>query len=935
MTTLYSPGTMVRARDRDWIVLPESTEDVVRVRPADGRPEESTELLVALEPVTEARFSPPDVSAPGDHHATALLRDALVAGQTTGAGPLRGFARLGFTPRAYQLVPLLVALRMDPVRLLLADDVGLGKTAEAALIVRELLDRGEIDRVAVLCPPVVAAQWVHEFKDKVGLEAALVLPHTIRRLERDCPRGVPLFEHYPITVVSTEFIKNKDRYQQFVEQAPGFIVVDEAHGFAMGGNKRNVQTQSHRRNNLLTELAKDSNRHLLLVTATPHSGDPVAFRSLVGLLNKELADIPDVLSGDANEKTRQLLAQHMVQRRRGDIRDHFTKLDGDPPFPKRTEEMLRYKLKGDHLNFLRDLQAVLRQARHDGEGWSYYGVLSLLRAAASSPAAVAEALRFQAVPPPPDPDAVPETEPDTGHDDLFDRADPPGDAPAIPTEAAPETLKQQLLALAERAQELAQGNTDPKFKVLKDTVSQLLSQGYQPIVFCRYLKTASYLELKLTEAFPGVGVKAVTGAEPPEDRMKEAEKLGNFEKRVLVATPCLAEGVNLQHLFSAVIIYDLSWNPNNHEQAFGRVDRFGQTKPEVRVAVVAGDGHPVDDHVLRVLYDKNNILRESLGVSHFVPDLSDMVGNFLDREIKGETQPEMFETELRLTWSDARDRENRVRTLFAQVSQETMKYLEVFASEIVQARAALGGTDLPERLFTAACTALGVQIAKGAVAGTLSVRPQGMPVPVREDLGLLGPGQTVVDSFTVAFDEGKHADHRLHRTHDMVQRLASHLAERALATPPSGAARRAGAIVTSSVETLTTLFQWRIRFEINTGTGHPLLAEEIATLGCRGFADNPEWLTPAEVDTLLKAEPRGNINPDLARKMLARQVLGSPQLTTRAAELATSRGNALQEAHRRVRQAAPRAGSRRSSKPEVSVRGTPELLALTLYFPVN
>jgi hypothetical protein len=276
-----------------------------------------------------------------------------------------------------------------------------------------------------------------------------------------------------------------------------------------------------------------------------------------------------------------------------------------------------------------------------------------------------------------------------------------------------------------------------------------------------------------------------------------------------------------------------------------------------------------------------------------------------------------------------------VRTLFAQVSQETMKYLEVFSSEIVQARNALGGTDLPQRLFTAACTALGVQIAPGAVAGTLTVRPQGMPVPVREDLGLLGPGQTVVDSFTVAFEEGKHADHRLHRTHDMVQRLASHLAERALATPPSGAARRAGAIVTSSVETLTTLFQWRIRFEINTGTGHPLLAEEIATLGCRGFVDNPEWLTAAEVDMLLKAEPRGNINPDLARKMLGRQVVGSPQLTTRADELATSRATALQEAHRRVRQAAPPAGSRRKSKPEVLVRGVPELLALTLYFPVN
>ena len=94
------------------------------------------------QPAAPARFAPPDISAPGDHHATALLRDALVAGQTTGAGPLRGFARLGFNPRAYQLVPLLVALRMHPVRLLLADDVGLGQTAEADALQQELSAAG-------------------------------------------------------------------------------------------------------------------------------------------------------------------------------------------------------------------------------------------------------------------------------------------------------------------------------------------------------------------------------------------------------------------------------------------------------------------------------------------------------------------------------------------------------------------------------------------------------------------------------------------------------------------------------------------------------------------------------------------------------------------------------------------------------------------------
>lgn len=934
MTQVYAPGSMVRARGRDWVVLPGTTARVVRVRPADGRPEEATGILAEIEPVLPASFGLPDISNPGDHHSTALLRDALLSAQSTSAGPLRCFARLGFNPRAYQLVPLLVALRMDPVRLLLADDVGLGKTAEAALIARELLDRGEIDRVAVLCPPVVAGQWRQELKDKVGIDAAVVLPHTARRLERECPPHVPLFQHHRFTVVSTEFIKSPDRIRQFVEQAPPFIIVDEAHGFALPSGAR--QAAAHRRHELLATLAHDPARHLVLVTATPHSGDTGAFRSLAGLLNPALGDLPDSLAGEENEASRLLLARHMVQRRRADISRHFTALDGDPPFPRREETVLAYKLGRAGHQFLRDLQAFLRDAA-GVEGWSYYRALSLLRAAASSPHAAAESLRFQAGGAP---DAPPEADPAAEErdilDEIFDRSENPADSPAVPAAPAPPGLAARLFELANKALALAQGDHDAKFTALARALRGLLAEGFHPIVFCRFLKTASYLEERLRAAFPGAQVAAVTGAEPPETRVRDAEALGRHSQRILVATPCLAEGVNLQHHFSAVVIYDMAWNPNSHEQAFGRVDRFGQPARVVRVAVVAGEGHPVDEHVARVLYDKDATLQGNLGVSHFLPDMSDIVPGFLARELDYADSQGDFATEedVARTWRDARERESRVRTLFSQVSRESMRNLEAFTAEVAQARAALGGSDLVPRLFKAACLSVGAQVTAPGT-GAWTVRPLGMPLPERDDLGMLGPRGEVVDSFTVAFSEGVPADFRLHRSHDIIQRLASRLVERALASPPSGPARRCGAIATRAVATLTAITQWRLRFELDSGSGDPLLAEEIATLAWRGLADKPDWLSDSETADLLAAEPAGNLNPDLVRKYLARQLESAGALAPRAALLARQRAQSLQAAHLRVRQAAPRPGARRAAAPRAQVRGEPELLAITLFFPAD
>src|SRR5712692_6418967 len=208
----YAVGSLVKARGREWVVLPESDEQMLVLRPLGGTEDEVTGIYIPLERVDPAHFDLPNPNQLGDYRSCRLLRDAVLLGFRSSAGPFRSFGRISVEPRPYQLVPLLVALRLDPVRLLIADDVGIGKTIEAALIAKELLAQGDVEGLAVLCPPHLAEQWQRELGEKFNLDAVLVLPNTVGRLEHGLPFGTSLFERYPYVVVSIDFIKS-DRYK--------------------------------------------------------------------------------------------------------------------------------------------------------------------------------------------------------------------------------------------------------------------------------------------------------------------------------------------------------------------------------------------------------------------------------------------------------------------------------------------------------------------------------------------------------------------------------------------------------------------------------------------------------------------------------------------------------------------------------------------------
>ena len=228
----FATGSLVNARNREWVVLPDSTDELLMIRPLGGTDEEVTGILTALEPVEQATFDLPTPDQLGDYRSARLLRDALRLGFRSSAGPFRSVAKIAVEPRPYQLVPLLMALKLDPVRLLIADDVGIGKTIESALVAKELIEQGDARRLCVLCPPHLAEQWQNELAEKFHIDAELVLPSTAARLERGLAHDQSIFDIYDHTVVSIDFIKSDRRRDDFIRACPELVIVDEAHACA-------------------------------------------------------------------------------------------------------------------------------------------------------------------------------------------------------------------------------------------------------------------------------------------------------------------------------------------------------------------------------------------------------------------------------------------------------------------------------------------------------------------------------------------------------------------------------------------------------------------------------------------------------------------------------------------------------------------------------
>jgi superfamily II DNA or RNA helicase len=935
--TAFAVGSLVQARGREWVVLPESEPDLLLLRPLGATDAEIAGILPELETVRPAMFDPPDPSRPGDARSARLLRDALRLGFRSSAGPFRSFGQIAVEPRPYQFVPLLMALKLDPVRLLVADDVGIGKTIESALIARELLDQGSVERLAVLCPPHLAEQWQSELRTKFHIDAELVLASTARRLERGLGVGQSLFEVHDHVIVSTDFIKAERRRDDFVRTCPELVIVDEAHTFAFGGDRGRQL-----RHELLTKLAADPERHVILVTATPHSGKEDAFRSLLTVLDRDFERLPSDLSGARHEADRRLLARHLVQRRRADVR-HF--VDTDTPFPRREQADQTYALTPEYRGLFDRAVAYARETYREAgddrrrQRVHWWSALGLLRALGSSPDAAVATVRNRA--------GNAEARSAAEADEMGRRAvfDQPGDEDQESLDVAPGARygdaddpgrsDSWFSELARAAAALA-GEHDPKLQAAIKLVKRLVADGHNPIVFCRFIPTADYVARHLRDALgKRVEVVAVTGTLAPAEREQRIQELGAHPKRVLVATDCLSEGINLQEHFDAVVHYDLSWNPTRHEQREGRVDRYGQPRDTVRVITFYGENSPIDGLVLDVLLRKHQRIRKSLGVAVPVPmDSSTVMDAILEGLItRGRDDDSVFEqlslieevskpfqNELDLEWTDAAEREKRSRTLYAQ---HAIKPEEVHR-ELVAVREAIGaGVDV-RRFVAEALRAHGAVVREGEHGGLFADVAE-VPLGLRDAIGL------ATDEFKLEIV--RDGALTLERTHPVVQAIAAHVLDSALDAFGTPVATRSGVIRTRAVARRTTLLVLRLRFHLTVRQGdrpaRQLLAEDARVLAFTGTPAEPEWLSDDAAEALLTSEPDANVAHDQATRMLQRTVDALEALGPALTDVAQVRAAELLETHRRVRESA-RATGTFSVEPQLP----PDILGAYVFLPV-
>ncbi len=938
----FAVGTIVKARNRQWVVLPDSSDDWLMVQPLGGQAIEVTGICTALEKVESDVLELPGPDDIGDFGSCRLLRDAIRLGFRASAGPFRAFGSIDVEPRPFQIVPLLMALRQVYTRLLICDDVGIGKTIEAALIAKELLARGEISRIAILCPPHLVPQWKYELYSKFHIDAEMVLPGTAKKLELNCAQGESLFERYPNVIVSLDFIKSDRHREEFIQKCPEFVIIDEAHTCAFGAIGKRGR---HQRYELIKRISADKTRHLVLVTATPHSGNEDAFRSLLTFLNSDFAELPDDLAGKGNELYRKRLSEYLVQRNRADIREY--EFDSMTRFPESKECEETFKLSKPYSALLDKVIKYTQEMVQDLEQGTYrqrvrwWSALALLRSLASSPAAATETMRNRA-----DVlgmESIEEMDEhgqrvimDIEEDDTVQPVDysPGGDTDTCADDV--DVNHKKLRAMALEAEAL-KGKNDSKLIKAVGIVKQLLTDGFLPILFCRFIPTAVYVAEYLREELRDTTIECITGLMAPAEREEKIEAMQTTEKRVLVCTDCLSEGINLQTLFNAVVHYDLSWNPTRHAQRIGRVDRFGQKKEDVRIVTLYGIDNKIDGIVLDILLRKHDKIRSTLGISVPVPTNSTEVveaifEGLLLRKSSSEAEQLSFldqilapkKEALLEQWSSIEERTKRNRTMFAQ---RLIKPDEVYP-EIKSMQQAVGaGAEMRTFIQNA------LQRLDAGVSGneSLKIDISRSPAVLRDRIQ---SSTGFKDEFTIHFNPTDIVKgHYITRTHPIIETLSNYVTDTALDMAISKpVARRGGVIRTNDVNRRTTLLLVRYRFHIISQFNNEtkaLLAEDCRLAAFESAPSQANWLDEEQAEKLLEARPVENIHPEQQKKTIAKIIEEFDVIRPYLNKTADQIGEELKCAHKRVRTAAAQKGVNYLVEPKLPV----DVIGIYIYLP--
>lgn len=534
--------------------------------------------------------------------------------------------RSGIDIEDYQLDPVVRAVQMPRVNLLVADDVGLGKTIETGMVILELIIRHRARRVLVVCPAGLQIQWKDQMRDKFGLDFRIVDTELMKRLRRERGIHVNPWTHFPRLITSIDFLKRERPLRLFRETLPSegeaiyprrydILVVDEAHNAAPSGRGKyatdSLRTQALR---LLTPHFE----HKLFLTATPHNGYVESFSALLELLDNQRfarGTTPD----------RKQLDLVMVRRLKSELQKRF---DGSLRFPKRELEALEVDYTADE----KALHAALKkytQLRHGSAGdnaekfATEFVLKTLKKRLFSCPAAFLSTLaqherslqtarrkkgsikptmgvlqrQIERV----DEEFGDDAERDDATDEALDTASR--------LFREPSSEEASLLKEMKRLASTMLARPDSKAAVLIDWLKKNIRpdgkwSDDRVIIFTEYRATQNWLQERLAlEGFTGGDRLMTLYGGLDTDKREQIKAAFQFDPkvspiRILVATDAASEGIDLQNYCSRLIHYEIPWNPNRMEQRNGRVDRHGQNghlnakgEREVRIYHFVGKGY--------------------------------------------------------------------------------------------------------------------------------------------------------------------------------------------------------------------------------------------------------------------------------------------------------------------------------------------------------
>ncbi|SCE95068.1 DISARM system SNF2-like helicase DrmD [Micromonospora tulbaghiae] len=633
------PGQLVSVRGRRWVVADKLPSSITSDRAQGGAT--APENLLTLTSIEDDSFDETisvvwEVEAGARAHESSELPrlaegqsldapetldaflDAVRWGALTSADRslLQAPFRSGIDIQPYQLDPLVRALSMPRANLLIADDVGLGKTIEAGLVIQELILRYRARTVLIVCPASLCIQWQEQMQEKFGLEFRVLDTEMVRSLRRERGVRVNPFTHFPRLIMSVDWLKRDRPMRMLREVLPkefrlprafDMLVVDEVHSCAPTGQGRYAVDSL--RTKAIRELAPHC-EHRLFLSATPHNGYLESFTALLELLDDQR------FARGVPPDERQL-KQIMVRRLKSELTTEF---DGRPLFPPRRIVALPVDYTAEERRVHEDLRAYTesRVQRANGEGDAArvaveFSLTTLKKRLFSSPAAFARTLATHIASQeggrparekrPPvtvlrDAFAAVEDALDTGdaddnsYESLSRRAlVAAGDVE--PTLSAEDRARlDRMSTWAERARYQADSKLDLFLSWLAEIAGP--EQDERVIVFTEYRDTLRWLQEQLEAHGYGVDnrIEVLHGGldTHDRDRIKKEFLAADSPVRILLATDAASEGIDLQERCHRLVHWEIPWNPNRLEQRNGRIDRHGQQADEVLIHHFVGAG---------------------------------------------------------------------------------------------------------------------------------------------------------------------------------------------------------------------------------------------------------------------------------------------------------------------------------------------------------